>query len=392
MNLAISDYTYTLPEERIALHPLPERDKSKLLLYRKGDISHTSFSNIIDELPSDATMFFNNSKVIMARMLFEKESGAQIEIFLLNPVQPSTLLLDAMQSTSQCAWHCAIGNRKRWKEGIVLKKEIGGEQITATFDDRDNDIIQFEWTGGQTFASIIERIGKVPLPPYLNREPVAEDQQRYQTVYSNIEGAVAAPTAGLHFTENVLNALREKGVREEFLTLHVSAGTFQPVKSSNAAEHTMHQEQIVVTESNVQALLEGRFIVPVGTTSMRTLESLYWYGVKLTVDENAPFFITQQDAYTLPQDISMKTSLEAVLDKINKEGKGSITGETSIYIMPGYTFRICNALVTNFHQPGSTLILLVAAFVGEAWRSIYQEALDNQYRFLSYGDSSLLIP
>jgi S-adenosylmethionine:tRNA ribosyltransferase-isomerase len=388
----IDEFTYDLPPERIAIHPLHERDHSRLLVYRHGEITHKTFVDIADELPGNAFLFFNNTKVIQARLHFIKDSGATIEIFLLHPVTPSSLLLTTMQSTDACEWQCTIGNLKRWKDDVVLTKRQNGLHLSASLVDREQGLVRFEWNTGQSFAEVIDAFGATPLPPYLKRNPVDEDKKRYQTIYSEQEGAVAAPTAGLHFTERVFSLLKKRGIAHDFVTLHVSAGTFQPVKVKNAIEHKMHTEQVVITRTNIETLLQNPNVIPVGTTSMRTLETIYWFGVKLQSNPSGEFQITQQDAYTLPQDISVEIALQRVLAFFDWKKTDVITGETSIYIFPGYRFRICKGLITNFHQPGSTLILLVAALVGPDWRRIYSEALKNDYRFLSYGDSSLLLP
>lgn len=388
----IQTYSYLLPEESIAKYPLPERDQSKLLIYRDGAIRHDHFKSIVKEIPEGALMVFNNTKVIPARLYFIKDTGAVIELFLLNPVMPSALLIEAMQSKKNCQWHCTIGNLKRWSPDVTLRKVIGSYTLNAKLLDRENHIVEFSWDGDLSFAEVISLSGETPLPPYLKRAAEVTDKQRYQTVYSVHEGAVAAPTAGLHFTDGTLQKLSEKDVKELYVTLHVSAGTFQPVKTQNALEHNMHHEQIVVSKETLVSLVkhEGP-IIPVGTTSMRTLESLYWIGLKLVNKLNTPFFIDQEFAYqkfeTFP---TAKEAIQAVIDHLDNEGNDTLLASTAIYIHPGYQFRICNALVTNFHQPGSTLILLVAAFVGDDWKRIYDEALANNYRFLSYGDSSLL--
>ena len=390
--LNINDFTYELPADRIALYPLEKRDQSKLLVYQHGTMVHERFHSLVNFLPDNALLFFNDTKVIPARLHFAKETGATIEIFLLHPVTPSSLVAEAMQAQTQSSWKCTIGNLKRWKDDVLIK-ELGNSTLEARLLNREEGIVEFRWTENISFAEIITRSGETPLPPYLKRKPESTDRDRYQTVYAQYEGAVAAPTAGLHFTEDVLQALKLKGIATDYVTLHVSAGTFQPVKVQNAAEHTMHNEQVLVSQNNINNLLQGKFIIPVGTTSMRTLESLYWYGVKLLENPEAIFTIQQHDPYqpytSLP---SAQQALEAVAAYMDRNQLDILTGETSIYIMPGYTFRICNGLVTNFHQPGSTLILLVAAFVGDNWKTIYQQALTNSYRFLSYGDSSLLLP
>lgn len=389
----IHDFNYDLPNERIALYPLEERDQSKLLVYKNRSVSHHQFKDLSQFIPSGSMLVFNNTRVIQARIMFEKDSGATIEVFLLSPVLPSALLQEVMQSPHSCQWTCAVGNLKRWKDGTVLSKSIGGGELTAKLIDRNNSIIEFTWNTDHIFAEVISEAGHMPLPPYLKRNPTPQDTQRYQTVYSSLEGAVAAPTAGLHFTPRIFQSLKEINCEVDFVTLHVSAGTFLPVKVSNAAEHVMHQEQIIVTRQNINKLLTAENgIIPVGTTSMRTLESLYWFGVKLSVNPSSSFTILQEDAYTLPQDMDMKFALNRVLQYMDDQKTDSITGETSIYIMPGYSFRICRGLITNFHQPSSTLILLVAALVGPVWRDLYNAALKEDYRFLSYGDSSLLLP
>lgn len=391
--ILIKDYSYELPQERIALYPLPKRDQSKLLVYKDGVIEHSTFTQLSAFLPPKSTLFFNNTRVIPARLYFQKETGATIELFLLNPVWPSTLVQQAMESKKSNRWVCTIGNLKRWPDGTTLVKSIRNLTISATLIDREAGVVEFNWTPAElSFAEIISQTGLTPLPPYLKRQAEESDRLRYQTVYSNLEGAVAAPTAGLHFTDRILEELKSKGHKIEFLTLHVSAGTFQPVKVENALDHPMHCEQIIVTAENIQELLSASSIIAVGTTSMRTLESLYWYGVKLINDPDLPFEIAQFDSYQLPSNISKLKALETIQNKMERENLDSIAGETSIMITPGYNFKVTDALITNFHQPGSTLMLLVAAFVGNDWKRIYNEALKYEYRFLSYGDSSLLFP
>ena len=388
-----SDYTYVLPPDKIAIYPLEQRDASKLMVYNKGVISHTTFTTLPEHLPQNAFLFFNNTRVIPARLHFHKETGAVIEVFLLNPISPSLLISETMASTEKCSWHCTIGNLKKWPPGTTLKKEIPGCTLQATLLDRNKHIVEFSWDTRESFAGIIRRSGETPLPPYIKRSPDENDQQRYQTVYSHYDGAVAAPTAGLHFTPEVFDSLDKQKIGKDFLTLHVSAGTFQPIKTENVEQHEMHEEQIIVNRTNVDNLLTaGRMITAIGTTSMRTLESLYWFGARLTQNPDADFRISQEDPYTFQDPPAPSMALKAVADYMDKKDIDHLIGETSIYIRPGYSFRICNALITNFHQPASTLILLVAAFVGHNWRKIYDEALQNDYRFLSYGDSSLLIP
>ena len=393
-SLKINDYQYILPEERIALYPLPTRDESKLLVFNKGEISHSQFKHLTDFLPGNSFLFFNDTKVIPARMHFKKETGAGIEVFLLTPVDPSPILSVAMQTTQTSAWKCTIGNLKRWTSGVTLTKKIEGGAIEATLLQRKEGLVQFRWSSGKSFAEVISQSGETPLPPYLRRKAEDSDRERYQTIYSHNEGAVAAPTAGLHFTERVFDSLLKKNISHDFLTLHVSAGTFQPVKTENIEEHTMHAEQIVITKKNLDNLLTpGRCIIPVGTTSMRSLESLYWFGVKLWRNEKALFHIHQDDPYQLNHELpSTPQALGAVKKYMEETQRETLLGESAIFIKPGYDFKTCHGLITNFHQPGSTLMLLVAAFVGADWKKIYNEAMNNSYRFLSFGDSSLLLP
>jgi len=395
MKLNIADYTYELPANRIALFPLAKRDHSKLLVYQEGSISHRRFTDLTDLLPPNTLLYFNNTKVIPARLHFQKDTGATIELFLLNPIKPSILLVEAMQAHSSCTWKCTIGNLKRWSPDTILKRTLApGITLEACLLNKDECLVEFKWTGSLSFAEILQYSGETPLPPYLKRSAEESDKDRYQTIYSTHEGAVAAPTAGLHFTDTVFESLHAKGITHDFVTLHVSAGTFQPVKVADALEHTMHSEQIVITRENVINLLQpGKFIVPVGTTSMRTLESLYWFGVKLLNNSESDLIIDQHYAYQQHNNLPTKEeSLQAVLHYMNTHECDSITGHSSIFIHPGYKFKMCQALVTNFHQPSSTLILLVAAFIGDAWKQVYNAALENDYRFLSYGDSSLLMP
>lgn len=391
--MKISDYTYILPEEKIAKYPLAERDTSKLLVYRKGKILHSVFHSLAAHLPEDAFLFFNNTRVIPARLHFQKTTGATIEVLLLDPVQPSTLMVETMQTRHSCMWHCTVGNLKKWPPDVVLEKHIGETRLTAILKDRKKNLVEFQWDGEQTFAKVIEAAGETPLPPYLHRKPEAADRARYQTIYSQYDGAVAAPTAGLHFTPATFENLNARNIAHDFLTLHVSAGTFQPVKTEDPDSHPMHKEQIIVTRANVQNILNDRhFITAVGTTSMRTLESLYWFGARLIADPNATFAIAQNDPDVLRHAPATEAALHAVLKDMDRKGTDTLVGETAIFIKPGYAFRVCRGLITNFHQPASTLMLLVAAFTGDDWRKIYHEALTHDYRFLSYGDSSLLIP
>lgn len=406
-DLKLADYTYDLPDERIAKFPLEKRDESKLQVYQQGKIRHTVFHKINENLPENTLLVFNNTKVIPARIHFQKSTGAVIQIFLLHPVAPTSVINLAMEVNDTCVWECMIGNRKRWKKEDILSKTltISGEkvEVKASIFDLESNQVQLSWqvisenVGNFTpkFVDIIQALGEIPLPPYLNREAEEADYETYQTVYSEKKGAVAAPTAGLHFTDEVLQSLSNQGIKEEFITLHVGAGTFQPIKVENIVEHRMHNEQIVFTKKNIEVLLENiGNTIPVGTTSMRALESLYWYGVKLTKDFSSTFFIEKLDPYqstaeSLP---STELALKTILAKMEATNEKEITGETEIFIFPGYQFKICKGIITNYHQPESTLILLIAALIGEDWRKVYAEAMANDYRFLSYGDSSLLLP
>lgn len=390
----LSDYQYDLPEDRIAKYPLADRDQSKLLVWKGGEISHSKFFQLPDLLPVNSTLFFNDTKVIPARLLFEKATGGTIEVFLLNPADPGTLLQDSLQSSSPTTWKCAVGNAKRWPSELILRKSLTGTELLARWVDRTEGIVEFSWTPAELpFARIVEQAGAVPLPPYLNRPAEASDKDRYQTIYSKAQGAVAAPTAGLHFTPAVLDELTKRGIRSEFLTLHVSAGTFLPVKVSNAAEHKMHEEELIITKANIISLLEpNRRTIAVGTTAMRTLESTYWYGALLARNAEATFVIDQELPYLEPCSLTKAEALAKVLERMEALGVDQLAGHTSLYILPGYRFRVVEGLITNFHQPGSTLLMLISAFVGPKWKEVYEEALSHGYRFLSYGDSSLLMP
>jgi S-adenosylmethionine:tRNA ribosyltransferase-isomerase len=385
MSLRLEDYSYELPESRIAKHPSKERGTSKLLVYRNGSIHHSHFGSIHDQLPIGSTLVFNNTKVIPARIILHKDTGSRIEIFLLEPLAPSRVHEQVMMSTSSCTWKCMIGNAKRWKIGTTLANISVNLKATRSGIDE----VTFEWEGS-TFSQMLSEIGKTPLPPYLHRDVEKEDKERYQTVYSKIDGAVAAPTAGLHFTEEIMADLTAKGILTEYLTLHVSAGTFLPIKTNDITKHPMHNEQVWITRSTIESLLTSTKTIAVGTTSMRTLESLYWFGVGLQYDRH-DFYIRKETPNEFkPIDKSM--SLKKILQYMDDHQLDQLGGQTEIFLYPGYTFKMCDGLITNYHMPNSTLILLIAAFVGEDWRKIYQEALDNNYMFLSYGDSSLLLP
>ena len=403
-HIRISEFNYPLPDERIAKFPLPVRDQSKLLLYRHGEVTEDIFTSLPDYLPANSLMIFNNTKVIQARLHFHKETGALIEVFCLEPIQPNDYVLN-FQQTEHTAWLCMIGNLKKWKEG-ALKREITvkGKPLTLTAErgacHGTSHWVDFRWNNPEiTFADILEVFGELPIPPYLNRETQESDKETYQTVYSKIKGSVAAPTAGLHFTPRVLDALREKGVALEELTLHVGAGTFKPVKSEEIEGHEMHTEYISVNRSTLEKLVahEGKAIA-VGTTSVRTLESLYHIGVTLLHNPNA----TEEDLHVKqwqPYETALETAatpavdaLQAIIAYLDRHHMETLHSSTQIIIAPGYEYRIVKAMVTNFHQPQSTLLLLVSAFLHGDWRKIYDYALAHDFRFLSYGDSSLLIP
>ena len=407
-NIKLSDYTYDLPDERIAKFPLSKRDESKLLVYQRGEISHTVFKNITDYLPKNSLLVFNNTKVIPARIYFQKSTGAVIQLFLLHPIIPTSVINLAMEVTNSCVWECMIGNKKRWKKGDILSQILMIDnqeiEVKAEIFDEEKNLIKLSWEKVETgnfiivnntlkFVDLIQFLGQIPLPPYLNREAETADYETYQTVYSEKKGAVAAPTAGLHFTQKVLQNLEKQGIKQEFLTLHVGAGTFQPIKVENIIEHKMHNEQVVFTKKNIENLLANLGnIIPVGTTSMRTLESIYWYGVKFLKGDNNPLLIEKLYPYQHENLPSTEESLKAILKEMEKNNVEEITAETEIFIFPSYQFKLCKGIITNYHQPESTLILLIAALIGEDWRKVYKEAITKDYRFLSYGDSSLLLP
>ena len=399
-HIRLEDFDYSLPEDRIARYPLKERDQSKLLVYRNHSIRHENFNQIAEFLPEKSLLVFNETRVIPARLEFSKPTGAKIEIFLLDPIFPSHDAVITMKSHEEVVWHCLVKNFKKWNKDLVLEKSLVSRSeeihLKATIHDGEKSLISLTWEPQKfTFGEILESLGKVPLPPYLKREPVFDDRERYQTVYSRNEGAVAAPTAGLHFTRQILGQLKEKGFNTDYLTLHVSAGTFQPIRHRDITQHPMHREQISVSRKNIENFLRMTGpIIPIGTTSMRTLESLYWYGVKLLKGADMELDIDALFPYQFnPEDLPTKAaSLQAILDFMFKNKKETLSGETRIFIFPGYRFMVSEGLVTNFHIPKSTLLLLVGAFIGDRWRNVYEEALDHGYRFLSYGDASLLLP
>ncbi|GAB3734374.1 S-adenosylmethionine:tRNA ribosyltransferase-isomerase [Spirosoma lituiforme] len=399
-SLLLSQFQYDLPDDRIARFPLARRDASKLLVYQGGNISHQQFSNLPELLPENSFLVFNNTKVIPARLHFTKPTGAVIELFLLNPFPADQPISLAMEATGSAIWQGMIGNRKRWRPSetleTTLSTPLGEVTLTASWHDYDQSAVRLSWQPiAFTFAQIVQYAGEIPLPPYLKRDATDADRDTYQTIYSKQEGAVAAPTAGLHFTPAVFEAISKRGISHDYLTLHVGAGTFQPIKTDDVRQHHMHTEQVVYTQQTIRHLLEHKdTIIAVGTTSMRALESLYWMGARLIRKEAEPFRLDQQYAYQVPvaQQPSVADSLDAVLTYLRTKNEESVVAQTGIYITPGYKVRLCRGIVTNFHQPGSTLILLIATLIGDDWKRVYAEALENKYRFLSYGDSSLLLP
>lgn len=398
-HIDITDYDYPLPDERIAKFPLPERSASKLLVYRGGTISESRFRDIGEELPADSLLVFNNTKVIRARILMHKPSGARIEVFCLEPHAPADYER-ALAAVGSCEWSCIVGNSKKWKEGAVeIRFDLGGRPETLRAfraGERGREqIVRFEWSAPLGFGELLELLGRIPIPPYLNRESEEIDNTRYQTVYSKFEGSVAAPTAGLHFTPELIAGMRERGFSFGEVTLHVGAGTFLPVKESNAADHPMHTEHFEITRATLE-LLRSRYgrIVAVGTTSVRTLESLAALGWRYRREGGcAPERVVGQwELYDLPADYTGEQALADLDEAMRRAGTDRLRAATRIMITPlGYRFRIVRHIVTNFHQPSSTLLLLVAAYVGDDWHRIYDYALAHDFRFLSYGDSSLLM-
>ena len=397
-DIRIEDYNYPLPDERIAKYPLAERDSSKLLRYVDGKVDEHIFRDITDFLPDNAIMVFNDTKVVPARLHFVRPTGARIEIFCLQPVDPVEYNL-AFASTQTCTWKCVIGNAKKWKNdtlNLYLPENHGGKaaelNMTADLVSREGEtgIVTFHWDGNLPFSNVLEICGTIPIPPYLNRDSEAIDTERYQTLYARIRGSVAAPTAGLHFTDSVLAKIREKGIDMETVCLHVGAGTFLPVKDSEVAKHPMHREPFVVTKAFLKDLIDyHKKVIAVGTTSVRTLESLYYIGVSC-IEKGHPEDVEQWAPYTREYSYSTEEALRAIVNYLEQTSQDALTAGTRIIIVPGFKFRIVDILVTNFHQPESTLILLISAFVGGDWKTIYDYALAHDFRFLSYGDSSLL--
>jgi len=404
--IKISDYDYDLAPSRIANYPLEKRDESKLLIYRNGTIEESVFKDIGNYLPDNSILIFNDSKVVKARILVENSAGQKIEIFCLEPVQPSREFSIALAATKKTKWKCMIGNAKKWKEETIThtfssKKTVLELRLKKSAPVNGVYEIDFEWSPPETtFSEVLMLAGHIPLPPYIKRNDEKIDTERYQTVYANLEGSVAAPTAGLHFTQEVLDSLKEKGIDEEFITLHVGAGTFQPVKSENISEHIMHGEKFFISKELIRKIFSkgDKKIIAAGTTTARTIESLYWLGIKLAQNSQVQvdsLRVSQWEAYSYTSETLMKYSLnnalQAIIDYMTMNEIDVLECETEIIISPGYEFKIIDGLITNFHQPKSTLLLLIAAFTKGKWKAIYNHAMGNEFRFLSYGDSSLLL-
>ncbi len=397
-NIKIADFTYNLPNEKIAKYPLTERDKSKLLVWQDGLIEKNSFKNCVEYLPENAQLIFNNTRVIHARLFFRKETGAKIEIFCLEPIEPSDYQI-AFQEKGRVVWKCMVGNSKKWKTGILKQEiKIDGEKFVIRAEKieqvENTFLIELTWDKPISFAEIIERTGTLPIPPYLNRETEEADEETYQTVYAKIDGSVAAPTAGLHFTDDIFSLLSAKNISTKEITLHVGAGTFQPVKSTTISGHSMHHESVIIPKNIIEGFVESPDkIIAVGTTSVRSLESLYWIGLQIennSFNPNKPE-VLQWEPYENKAKISTKKALQNIVNYLNKTNIPAIQFSTQIIILPGYNFKIINGMFTNFHQPQSTLLLLISAFLGNNWKKVYDFALENDFRFLSYGDSNLYL-
>jgi S-adenosylmethionine:tRNA ribosyltransferase-isomerase len=400
LDIAIKDFDYDLPSERIAKFPLEERDKAKLLVLNKDVIQEKTFFELPDLLDKDSLLIFNETKVVHARLFFQKTTGSIIEIFCLEPTSPNEIQI-AMAQKGEGYWLCFIGNNKKWKEDSLSKTIIhnGKEIILSAKRESQKDnawIVKFTWTKEYSFAEVLSIMGVIPLPPYLNREATNEDKEDYQTIYAKQEGSVASPTAGLHFTEKTFEDLKQKKIASNFITLHVGAGTFKPVSSELIIDHVMHAEKVAIPKQVIQNLIEhlDKKIICVGTTSVRTIESLYWHGVKLieNKDEDIEIDISQWEPYQKEENITPSQALEAIVDRMNRENVDLLCGQTQIIIAPTYKYRIVKAVVTNFHQPKSTLLLLVSALIGDKWKDCYKFALENNFRFLSFGDACYFEP
>ena len=411
-NISIADYTYSLPENRIANYPLSERDVSKLLIYKEGNISEDVYKNIASHIPENSLLVFNNTKVVEARLLFQKPTGGVIEIFCLDPHEQYPDITTAMSQHGKVLWQCLVGGASKWKHGQVLKKIIAAYEkeiiLEAVYKEKRTDsfIIELSWSPeNMSFAELLHHAGAIPLPPYIKRKAEKSDNERYQTIYAQQDGSVAAPTAGLHFTNNIFKNLEEKNIQTDFVTLHVGAGTFKPVKSETLEDHEMHAEFIDVSKEMIENILQNlnNNIIAVGTTSLRTIESLYWLGVKTRIaelrsaingtEQSSVIQLSQWEAYDMiDQSIPANAALRSLLNWMEKNNTKRLVAKTQIIITPGYKLKIAKALITNFHQPQSTLLLLIAALIGNDWRKVYDYALQNNFRFLSYGDGCLLWP
>lgn len=393
-NVFIEDYTYDLPQEKIAIQPINKRDSSKMLVFKNERIVDSEFSKLASFTPSESVLVVNNSRVIEARIFFTKETGGRIEIFCLQPHKPIEMAL-SMTQKRVVQWQCLIGGASKWKQGQILKKQLviddQGVEFKAHYvvKEKDHFIIEFSWNSDNSFAEVLHVAGTMPLPPYIKRNSEEIDKERYQTIFAEHEGSVAAPTAALHFTENVFTQLGKRNITKEQITLHVGAGTFKPVKTETIADHQMHAESFSISIKTLQSLINATNIIAAGTTSLRTLESIYWIGIKI-FKGNIEFILNQWEPYETDTILSYKESLQALLNYMQQNQLEVLHCSTSLLIIPGYNFKSANALITNFHQPRSTLLLMIAAFIGEAWKQLYEHALKNDYRFLSYGDSSLL--
>jgi len=400
-SIKIDDYNYSLPEERIAKYPLAERSSSKLLIYKKGTITEDIYRNVATHLPENALIIFNNTKVIEARLLFQKNTGGIIEVFCLEPANIYADVTTAMTQQRSVLWKCLIGGASKWKHGTIVQKQIATKEglisLKAEIKERlaESFIIQLSWDPPTyTFAEILHFAGAIPLPPYLKRDAEAADRERYQTIYAQENGSVAAPTAGLHFTKQIFQDLAKKHIKTDFVTLHVGAGTFKPVKTNTIAEHEMHSEWIEVDIETIESILESEKVIAVGTTSLRTLETLYWLGVKASSSAKNQALLKlelgQWEAYEFVQELSKKEALNSLLNYMKAQKLSKLVTKTQLLIAPGYQLRIADMIITNFHQPRSTLLLLVAAIAGKDWKKIYDYAMENNFRFLSYGDGCLI--
>ncbi|HEY4937348.1 MAG TPA: S-adenosylmethionine:tRNA ribosyltransferase-isomerase [Puia sp.] len=399
-DLFIADFGYDLPEVKIARYPLEQRDGSKLLVWKAGRIEEGFYSGLPGFLPGSSLLVFNNSRVMEARILFQKPSGGQIEIFCLEPHTSYNTIKNAMEQTSRVLWACLIGGASKWKHGQVLEKQIGETRLEARFIEKRTDdfIVEFSWTpAALTFATVLHQLGSIPLPPYLKRTADSLDAERYQTIYARESGSIAAPTAGLHFSEKLLHDLSVSGMQSLYLTLHVGAGTFMPVKTKKISDHHMHEEFIEVNAAAIESLVSKMHepVIAVGTTSLRTLETLYWLGLLISLNKNisaADLYLDQWVPYSQPGNITAEEAIHFLLEWIRLEPGKKLFTKTQLFIVPGYQFKMVRGLITNFHQPNSTLLLLVAALIGPGWKSLYRYALEHEYRFLSYGDGCLFLP